>query len=200
MEPSYRTTHGFLGLVLLSPDALTTGPGAAVFPRYGASLFVSSARSWRQNTQTLRSCHCSRGTNWLDGQQEADAGLMKIGLGEDLGTPSWPSHLFGDWRFRMYAPILRHCFYNSFFTFPSERHTSLPHPGSPFICPTGQSKWNFAPVMSLPGSSLSGEQYFRAKIFSLRPWRAASLLAQRYRQDFLSRGPALRSVEDTPWL
>ena len=129
MDPSYRTTCGFLGLVLLSPDAFSTDPGAAVFHATGETYLVTSARSGHRSTQTHPSSHDSRDTDWLDGPQEAVAGLMKIGLGEELGTPSWSSHLFGAWRFRRYAPILRYSFYNSSPPSLLSDETSLAHPG-----------------------------------------------------------------------
>ena len=148
--------------------------------------------------------------------KEADAGLMKIGLGEELGTPSWPSHLFGDWRFRRYAPILRDSFFNSFSPSLLSAETIF-HTKEALSCvPLANPSGTYSPVMTLPGPGLSGEQYFRAKIFPnavlaslARLGASAGVLFapggrhRCWRRDtaktFL-KDPALRSVEDTPWL
>ena len=69
MDPSYSTTRGFLGLVLLSPDAFSTDPVQRPFHATGEAYLASSARSGHRSTQTLSSSHGSRDTNWLDSPQ-----------------------------------------------------------------------------------------------------------------------------------
>lgn len=165
MDPSYSTTRGFLGLVLLpqTPSAPTRCSGPSTLRgkpllRVRRGLGIEAPKHFHPATALGIPIGSIA-------YKEADAGLMKIGLGEELGTPSWPSHLFGDWRFRRYAPILRDSFYNSFspslLSAETIFHTQVALSSVPLANPSG----TYSPVMTLPGPGLSGEQYFRAKIF-----------------------------------